>query len=382
MKREYTVGISLTEKCNLKCNQCYIGRKKLWTEKGYSAKEITLKQIESLIPKLKKANVHRINFGGGEAPLHRDFIKISELLYNAGMKISLTTNGTTFNVYKNYLDLFNDIGVSIDFPDERHSELRGVKGIFSKAVNTLNNLVGSGVKTELVSCIMSINYNELPKLYELCNNIGVDMWRLNRFHSSKNDLLRFKNEEHVHKQICKINNYLSCSRKQMENAFNFLASVTPPLQNYAIPDPLFRTFVNGKGVTKGSPCGKIAFRIKSNGDVTPNVFTDDIAGNIFIDDIEDVLKSISFYNYLDLKPKRKCIGCVNYEFCQGGDITDSYLLKNDIRAPDPYCFLKPKEKKAVELLDINKTNFVHETYLGTIYVPIKFRGLKNENNNI
>ena len=127
-----TAGLSLTERCNLKCKHCYIGEKDLWFKKGYKPKEITVEQIEKLIPKLHQANVKRINFGGGETPLHKDFILIAEKLNSAGFDIGLTTNGTTFAIYQNYLHLFNDIGVSIDFPDERHSTWRGRKNVFEK----------------------------------------------------------------------------------------------------------------------------------------------------------------------------------------------------------------------------------------------------------
>jgi radical SAM protein with 4Fe4S-binding SPASM domain len=217
---------------------------------------------------------------------------------------------------------------------------------------------------------MSTNCQELPKIYDLAKDVGVNMWRLNRFHSSKNDLERFKNIDNLESRICQINDFLSCSPKQMKEVFEYLSSVSPKEKNYAIPDPLFRTYVNGKGVSKGSPCGKIAFRIKTNGDVTPNVFTDDFSGNVFKKKLIDILCDSSFYKFKFHLPKGKCVNCVNYEYCQGGDITDSYLLSNDLFAPDPFCFLNPKEKKQVSLINFENTRFVHETYLGTIYIPI------------
>ena len=255
---EMTAGLSLTERCNLRCKHCYIGKKDLWREQNYKPKEISFKQIKKIIPELKKANVKRINLGGGETPLHKDFIPIVQELYNAGLKISLTTNGTTYNIYKNYLHLFNDIGISIDFPDKRHCELRGREGVFEKAIETLRNLVGKGVKTELVTCIMSLNCKELPQIYNLAKNLGVDMWRLNRFHSSINDLERFQNNGSINKNICRINANLSCSQEQLKKAFEYLASLTPKKQTYTISDPLFRTYVEGCGVVKGNPSGKIA----------------------------------------------------------------------------------------------------------------------------
>lgn len=367
---EITAGLSLTERCNLKCKHCYIGQKELWKAMDYSLKEIPKEQITQLIPKLKRANVKRINLGGGETPLHPDFIDILQQLHDAEMKISLTTNGSTFHRYKNQLDLFNDIGVSIDFPDERHSQFRGHKKAFSRAINTLHELVNAGMKTELVTCIMSINQGCLPEIYELAKDIGVDMWRLNRFHSSKNDVDRFKDNVGINDAVCCINSNLSCTPEQMKKAFEYLASKTPKDQDYAIPDPVFRLLVEGNGVTKGTPYGKIAFRIKANGDITPNVFTNDSAGNSFEKEITEILRDKAFKSYQNREPKGKCTRCLNYDACQGGDLTDSYLLAGDLNAPDPFCFLEPSVKRNTSILSPEDTKFVHETYLGTIYVPI------------
>jgi len=175
IKKQYTAGLSITEKCNLKCGHCYIGQKSVWKKKRYLPKEMTLDKILKLIPKLKQANVKRINFGGGESTLHKNFIDIVKKLYEEDMKISLTTNGTTYSIYQNYLHLFNDIGVSIDFPDERHSTFRGNSKVFHKGVKTLEELSKKGIKTELVTCLMKNNYRDLPKIHQLACDIGVDM---------------------------------------------------------------------------------------------------------------------------------------------------------------------------------------------------------------
>lgn len=368
---KFTAGLSLTEKCNLKCKHCYIGQKDFWVENGYNPKELSIEDIDKIIPQLQELNVGRINFGGGEVPLHRDFIPITKKLHDAGFEICLTTNGTTFGKYKDHLHLFNDIGVSIDFPDSRHNEIRGREGVFTIAIDTLEKLVKAGVKTEMNTCIMNLNYHVLPEIYKLAHNVGVDMWRLNRFHPSKNDVLRFGAKNLSNPKGCRINDSLSCSPEELKQAFEYLSSVTPEVQNYAIPDPLFRAYVNGRGVVKGSPSGKIAFRIMSDGSVVPNVFTDQIAGNILEDDLSKIISDSSFFQYQNIKPAGKCLECLSYETCEGGDKTDAYLIKGSMNSPDPYCFLDTKQERKFNRIKYKDTKFVHETYLGTIYIPIK-----------
>jgi len=196
--KEYTAGISITEACNQTCEHCYIGRKMYWHEKNYKFKSIPKDKFNLLVVQLVEANVTRVNFGGGESPLHPHFLTFAQKLYDAGIKTSLVTNGSniSMNKIRPNLSLFNDVGVSIDFSDERHSINRRKPDSFKSAVRSLKEIVESKkTKTEMVTCIMNINYSNLPQLYELAKSIGVDMWRLNRFHPTKNDLSRFSVEK-------------------------------------------------------------------------------------------------------------------------------------------------------------------------------------------
>ncbi|HIH12806.1 TPA: radical SAM protein [Candidatus Woesearchaeota archaeon] len=369
--KEYTAGISLTEACNMACQHCYIGRKSFWKKNNYQIKSISLDKFKQLLPQLVEANVTRVNFGGGESPLHPNFIEIAKKLYDAGIKTSLVTNGSTIKIIKPFLHLFNDIGVSIDFPDERHSDNRRQSKAFFWATTALNEIVDSGkTKTEMVTCIMNTNYNILPELYTLAQSLGVDMWRLNRFHPTKNDISRFSVNITGLDEVIDIS-YLACSREQMREAFEFLASVSPPpnSQNYTIPDPVFRILVGGKRVISGVPYGQISFKIKSDGGVVQNLFTDNAAGNVFDRPLREILES-NEYNKSPSDLSGKCITCTNAEHCKGGDITDT-ILWNELN--DPYCFLDTSKMVDIKLVPLSHTNFVHESYLGTIYVPIAWR---------
>jgi len=374
-KQEWTIGLSLTERCNEKCKHCYIGRKNVWKQVGYRAVEMDRKQVDALIPQFIDENVTRLNFGGGEAALHPEFIQIVKDLVAAGIKVSLTTNGSTFPVYRDHLYLFNDIGVSIDLTPEEHGKFRGNPKAFEWAKGALDELVRQGVRNEMVSCIMSINYDQLPLIYAMANDIGVDMWRLNRFQASRNDKVRLVTINGIDEKVDRMNQELLCTPDQMREAYEFLASVTPKQMDYAIPDPVFRTLVGGNGVTPGTPYGRTSFRIKSNGDVTPDVFTDHAAGNVFREPLRDILENPFFRRFRERTPEGKCVECVNFHGCQGGDMTDSYLLLEDIDKQDPFCFLDPHTKKDTREISIGKTRHVHESYLATIYVPI--RGMKS-----
>ena len=361
--QEYTAGISLTEMCDMKCKHCYIGRKNFWKKNHYKPKSISLDKFNQLLPQLKEANVTRINFGGGESTLHPNFIEICQKLYDSGIKTSLVTNGSKTSLIMPYLHLFNDIGVSIDFPDERHSENRGSPKSFQNAVSCLKEISGK-VKTEMVTCIMNTNYQDLPKLYALAQECNVDMWRLNRFHATKNDLVRFSGNVSGMDEIIDIS-YLACSQRQMKEAFEYLSSLIPANHTFVTPDPVFRTLINGNGVVAGVPYGQTSFRIKSDGGVVTNLFIDNPIGNVFQKPLKEILT-----NKNEVNLEGKCTSCVNSSHCNGGDLTDKYLTDS---LQDPYCYLDNNVKKDVKIIPLSSINFVHESYLGTIYVPVRWK---------
>lgn len=134
--------------------------------------------------------------------------------------------------FSSNLHLFNDIGVSIDFPNDLHSEFRGRKKSFAMAKDTLGELVSRGVKTELVTCIMAPNVHFLPEIYNLAESLGVDMWRLNRFHASRNDLQRFKDIPKSSNGVCYVRSDLVCTPEQMLK----LAKETFPEGTFQIQD--------------------------------------------------------------------------------------------------------------------------------------------------
>jgi len=127
----------------------------------------------------------------------------------------------------------------------------------------------------------------------------------------------------------------------MKQTFEYLASLTPEEQNYVIPDPLFRVYVSGKGVTTGSPCGKIAFRIKANGDVTPCGYYDHIVtGNVH--EIEGLRKAWESIEMQKIKQTRikdisECRDCSLLRTCGTGCRAIADKINGGTHSKDPYA---------------------------------------------
>jgi len=344
-------GWSLTKACNLNCIHCYNASGKR------NPNELILAECELVVDKLKNAGTIAINFGGGECALHPDFIPLCQYIKNKDIKISYTTNGTTYSRIKDHLDLFHDIGVSVDFADgKKHDWFRGKIKTFKSAVSTLEHLVKNNVENEIVTCLTKLNCSEkeLKKLYELGKDLNVDSWRLNRFRSNGRGI---KNEH-----------LLKLSKEDLQKSFKYLSQYTNP--EVLTPEPLFRSAFGGTYYFPGDPSGFTSFRIQHNGEVSPSVFLSESGGNIRYDSVSKILNSDIFKKIRKRKPKGKCKGCNSYYHCRGGDAGASYLEYNHFNGPDPLCWLNGKEKPNIKQNKKENWN-VHELYLCTLYISMK-----------
>lgn len=348
----WIVGWSFTNLCNLNCKHCYnaSGRK--------NSNELTLSEAIGIAEKLKDAGVIAINFGGGECPLRKDFISLCEYIKNSlEIKISLTTNGTTLPLIERHLDLFHDIGISIDFPNaKKHDWFRGVKGTFQKAIRSLQFLIDNGVETEVVTCVTKLNCDKdtLTKIYELCKELGVDSWRINRYRpTGRKDFIK----------------KLKLDKQTLRKVYEFLASFSERDSKFTISDPIFRAFTGQKGAFVGCPCGKFSFRIQANGEVTPCIYLKESGGNIKELSIDEITNSHIFQSIRNRKPRGKCLICPTFSQCQGGCAGACYLEYGCFDGPDPLCFIKPSEAK-LSKLEIPKKWNIHELYLCTVYIPV------------
>lgn len=340
-------GWSLTKACNLNCIHCYNASGKR------DKNELTLEECYGVVDKLKEAGVVAVNFGGGECALRRDFIDLCKYIKQRGILISYTTNGTTFPIIKEHLDLFHDVGVSIDFADEKkHDWFRGREGTYKKAIEALKHLVKKKVNNEIVTCLTKLNCSEkeLQKLLNLAKELRVGEWRLNRFRSNGRGI---KNES-----------LLKLTKEDLKKAYTFLNKFKD--ENVLTPEPLFRAAFGGKYYTPGDPSGFTSFRIQPNGEVSPSVFLSESGGNIRNSSVKEIMNSKIFRKIRNRKPQGKCKHCPEYFHCKGGDAGASYLEYRHFNGPDPLCWIEHKIEQG-----LNKDWNVHELYLCTLYVPIK-----------
>jgi radical SAM protein with 4Fe4S-binding SPASM domain len=165
-----------TYKCNLKCRHCYEDAGSLSRE-DRSRRELSTEEKLRVVDEIASYNIPTLSFSGGEPFIARDIWEISERAKEHGLYLSANSNGTLIDeeCAKRIKELdFAYIAVSVDAADpEVHDEFRGVRGMWERSVSGVRNLVESGVTTCLSFTMTNYNYDQLPGLFKLREELGA-----------------------------------------------------------------------------------------------------------------------------------------------------------------------------------------------------------------
>lgn len=125
------LSIMLTKRCNLECPYCYAA-------KGNS--EIDWNLLTNILEVAKQMNVLDITLGGGEPTLYSRFEDLVTLInekYDFGL--SVTTNGTDIEIFKNVPHMFSKVRVSLD------NQKRQLDSIMIKQLQELKKCQSIGI---------------------------------------------------------------------------------------------------------------------------------------------------------------------------------------------------------------------------------------------
>lgn len=127
-------------------------------------------------------NLRVINITGGEPFVRRDLVDVVRMIHKTNPRAYtvISTNGFLTERILEWVGevrKFNPdigIGVSFDGIGETHDKIRGYPGAFKRCVKTLEGLKNLGMTNLRVGMtISSINQNEVGKVYEFAQEMGV-----------------------------------------------------------------------------------------------------------------------------------------------------------------------------------------------------------------
>jgi MoaA/NifB/PqqE/SkfB family radical SAM enzyme len=296
----YSVGIGLTNDCDLHCAHCY-------RETG-SVNAVSLKQIKQICTSVP---VEAMGMGTGENALHPEFEEIVAYLQRQRVKLSIASNGYSLTtIPKETLKAFHDVEVSIDFASQvEQDQFRGA-GNWTLVHQAMERCRSLGIEVSILATLMKTNYDQMDRLVHLARRNGVNL-RVNAYQPVKTDAFRLTYQEfwEGYQRLFSEGLVVSCS------------------------EPVVRA-VMGLGEVQ-SPCGRGSIRFNPRGQVIPCVYwpVDPRRVNTIADLVrhgDAILENGAF------QAARLCPPVSASCACQGGCASRRALNRN-LDAHDDYC---------------------------------------------
>jgi radical SAM protein with 4Fe4S-binding SPASM domain len=164
----------ITLKCNLACSHC-------GSRAGEARPdELNTQEGLDLIRQMADAGITEVTLIGGEAFLRPDWLTLVRAISDAGMGATMVTGGfgvNRFTAKKMKEAGLQQVSVSIDGLEQTHDLLRGKKGSWRSCFETLGHLNAVGMPIAFNTQINRLSAPDLPRLYELARDAGVNGWQ-------------------------------------------------------------------------------------------------------------------------------------------------------------------------------------------------------------
>ena len=337
---------NFTNNCNLRCRHCYQSAQAL--NKNEKAKELNLEERYRVVEILSKRNIPSLFFSGGEPLIEDDFWNVAKKAKSEGLYMSIATNGTLINkeIAKKIADIgFGYVQVSIDAANPlKHDKIRGVPGIWHKAVEGIKNLINAGVITCIAYTHMKDTHNEILGILKLREDLGaykvviynyIPVGRGN-FKDDPTPEQREELHEIMYEQLNAGHHVIATTDPIFGAYCRRNKSDSIVLAHYA--DLKAKELGAVAEVVGGCGAGRAYAAIQPDGRFTPCVYMPNITiGNILKQPISKLWNEHPLMKIFKTRDGISCNCPPEDEAVCGGCRARAYQYFNDITAPDPGC---------------------------------------------
>lgn len=165
----------ITLACDLKCRHC-------GSRAGVKRpNELSTNECFEVVESLAQLGAREVTLIGGEAYLRKDWITIIKAITDSGMMCTLQTGGlnlTNQMISKAATAGLHSVGISIDGLQDLHDNLRGKKGSFKAAFDSLKRLTVQGITTSVNTQITKPVISQLRCILKLLIEAQVKNWQV------------------------------------------------------------------------------------------------------------------------------------------------------------------------------------------------------------
>ncbi len=339
MNKFYDLRLQMTNSCTQSCRHCFADSDKPKPSE-LSLNEMTLLIENDLIPR----GLKMVTMTGGEPLLRfQDCLEITKLCIQNNLIANINTGGNV-NKFKDKIKKLINEGINtIMLPLETtipvvQNSFTGTKDAYKKTIERFKFIKENGGVTCMRVTIFNWNVVEIPKLFELANELEVDFFRIRPELPAGR---AFQHNEYPSiKQINEVTSYLIEQRnKQRKTQIQFLNPhfqflISNDLNDYnACQCGITKAFVTSEGDVK--PCG---FYSQSIGNIRTRSFE-----NIWDDSNNDILKPI---RESQSREYEQCKNCSYWNTCRGGCPVVIFNDHENFNGKNRYCPIQNINKQA------------------------------------
>jgi SynChlorMet cassette radical SAM/SPASM protein ScmF len=137
----------------------------------------------SILEEAKPLGLSAVKLTGGEPLLHPGISDIIDRIRLEGIALTMETNGVlcTSEIAKKIAACRAPfVSVSLDGVDAAtHEWVRGVKGCYGAALAGIKNLVGAGIRPQVIMTVMRHNIGQMEAMIELAGSLGAGSVKFN-----------------------------------------------------------------------------------------------------------------------------------------------------------------------------------------------------------
>ena len=296
-----SLGLGLTNECNLTCAFCY--RDPTRTDR------LSLDQVKSVMERLP---VRSVNLGTGENGMHPKFKSILAYLRALPVKLTITSNGHSVAVLEdNDLRGFHDVEFSLDYPNQEEQDAQRGAGNWELIQQQAERCVRLGIPVTIIAVMMKSNYLRLADVAQVAKRFSAPL-RVNVYQAVRSDVYALSYEEYW-------------------QGFRKLFNSTDVI---AIGEPLVRAMAGLPPLPGG--CGVSTVRVTPRATTQPCVYWPGSGEPLsdLISNGPDILNSAQFEQARTLADA--CQSCEFRDTCHGG-CAGRRRLQRALPQPDFYC---------------------------------------------
>ncbi len=180
-----SLGLGLTNECNLSCAFCY--------RDPTRSDRLSLDQVKSVMERLP---IRSVNLGTGENGMHPEFKTILQYLRQKPAKLTITSNGHSVSVLQDdELRGFHDIEFSLDYPTQSEQDAQRGNGNWELIQQQAARCQRLGLPVTVIAVMMKGNYLRLAEVARVAKQFGAPL-RVNVYQAVRSDVYALSYEEY------------------------------------------------------------------------------------------------------------------------------------------------------------------------------------------